>query len=558
MVTLSTSGVVGTDNAVPVYDPTAPWKTWLLPEVYVGREAKGKYVPKINDYVKDPDTNQDYRVIDIDPVTMIPTWIKVKNLNTTETLSDEDILLGVGPGRANETMRAYLDTRRMPHDLAIEQRLKVHGSSAAYARIFRGTELDSSQHVISMFFDASGNFLGQDIPLELAKETGNRTTKSVMPCKTTEAMEDGELVTVVIYNQNNVVLSKNPLLVENTAFISQPNEGTKFIKEFHMESPFMSSSDANLLLYPLNVLQAGLSLMGVVTYTDGSSLKLPVDGTKFELLGFENYATQREGVEIPLVLRYNLGDEEVAYGESVNPDRFVTKKYRARTEAVDGAYSIKLFCYPVWLDAQNGYRLEWFMADLERTMIWNVTAYVRYNENAPTFKPLQYGTTQRLSVGVNLKDVNGAFVNHIHNETMDVALLKPGTDRMTNWTVLFDPGQATPYGVATRAETTLVNANLTRVDLRSGCTTLEQWLERFYYNTMPLKDGTKEQRAPEPNFFAIEIGNNRVELPISAWSTINNVSFSLPNNGTLFLRFFKRTPDNDIQLSVAGVPIYQQ
>jgi hypothetical protein len=320
----------------------------------------------------------------------------------------------------------------------------------------------------------------------------------------------------------------------------------------------MSTADDTLLLYPINVTQDGLSLMGVVKYTDGTELRMPVDGTKFSLMGFENYATQRVGVEIPLVFKYQMSADEVAYGFTVGPDRFLTRNYRARTETVNGAYTVKLYCYPVWIDAANGYRLEWFMADLERTKIWLVTPYVKINQNSASFKPTQYGTTQRLSYSINLQDVNGAFTNHIHNETFDLTLLAPGTDRTQNWAILFDASQTNPYGLGNSAKTTFVNQNLYRLDLKSNCDTQDAWLEKFFYNTMPLHDFTESSRAPAPTHFAVEIGEGSVTFPVSEWNVLHDINFALPNSGTVFLRFFQRTPDNDIQLSVAGVPIYQQ
>jgi hypothetical protein len=203
---MTTINVTGTDNKSPVYDPYGLWKRWSMDEIWRGGNAAGKWIPKINDYILDLETNLDYRVTDIDFTTGFVTWVPVKTVTATDTLTDEDVLLGVGPGRSNETMRCYLDTRVMPHDLSVEGRLKVHGSAAAVARIFRGSVLDSSQHVISMFFDASGNMLGQDIPLELAKDDGNVTTKCVPPCKTAETMQDVEVVTVVIYSSAGAVL----------------------------------------------------------------------------------------------------------------------------------------------------------------------------------------------------------------------------------------------------------------------------------------------------------------------------------------------------------------
>jgi len=558
MSEIALQGVAGSvDNIPPVYDPNRGFRLWALFEIFDGLIGENRFVPNVKDRVLDTDTETMYRVTAINPTTYVPTLVKATATVYDGVLPEEDVLLGVGPGPQNNTYRAYLNTKVMPFHMEVDHRCFVWGSRAKYMRLFRGSVLNSSSKVISAVYDSAGNYLGQDVPLELAQIEGNKTRMNVTSFKCTEKVPDGEVVYAVFYSSGNEVLSKQQLLVENTDVIARPNSGVKYVTDIYLDTPFLSDADSALIQYPINVLMQGLNLMGVVKYSDGETRRLPIDGTKFELFGLEDYLLTVVGEEIPVLLNYNLSPEEIAIGLTVGENRNVPKHYRAQSLTANGSYSVKLFAYPVWLGPQDGYRLEWFLANLERTNIWRATPYVRMNEGGPTFSPRAYGTNQRLVVSVDLQAVNASFNKYKHVETIDVTLLRPGTEHETNWQIGFEPSQNPPYGVQNYASSTFVDTNNWKIKVDMGAATLDDWLARLYFRTIPLYDPQKEAAPPLPTHFAFVFTNRSIEFPIAEWKMQHTISEAVPNGGTLFVRFFKRTPDNDIQLSIAGVPIYQ-
>jgi hypothetical protein len=558
MSEITSNGVAGSlDNIQPVWDPNRGFRVWGLHEIFDGTIGENRFVPNVRDRVIDTDTDDWYRVVDVDIVSMRSTLQTTKAPGANVEFSDEDILLGVGPGPQNSTFLAYLNDKVLPHDMVIEQRCFLWASRAKYARVMRGGFAGAPSKVISAVYDAGGNLVGQDVPLELAEVMGNRTRKTVMPFKCIEKIPDGEPLYVAFYSDDNVFLSKRQVLVENTDFLSAPNTGVRYVKDVYLDTPFLSNSDSRLIQYPINVLMQSLNLLGVVEYSDGTKATYPVDGTKFSLFGMEDYVLTVPGDEIALVMNYNLSADEVAYDLPVGENRNVTKNYRAQTLVANGSYSVKLFAYPVWMGNLDGYRLEWFLANLERTNVWRVTPYVRIDENGRTFVPREYGTTQRLTVSVDLESVNATFNKYKHVQVIDVTLLRPGTDHQTNWQIGFEPTQSPPFGVTNHADTSMTDVNNWQVNVSMGLTVLNDWLDRLYYRTLPLFDPQKESRAPVPTHFALVFTNRSIEFPISEWKTTHTISEAMPNGSTLFVRFFKRTPDNDIQLSIAGLPVYQ-
>ncbi len=551
--------ITATDGGVPIYDPDGRWTTWSLDQIYLGTEGLNKYVPKVDDYVVDPKTDERYRVVELDETTMIPRLVRIVPASV-DAFSDSDLLMGVGPGTQSDTYRVYIDTSVMPHTLAVDARLKVHGSMATTAKIFKGSEVANTAHAVSAFYDQMGNLLGQLIPLELVAmpDGQNYTVKSVPVCYTTEQLADGEVVTVVFYSDAGRVVSKRQLLVENTAFIRSSDAGTKYVSDISLESPFLSSSDPTLIQYPVNVPLNGLNLMGRVHYSDGTSRLMPVDGSKFRIYGLDHYVATIVGQKLPLVLSYALSEGEVAYGATVGAERYFTESYRAQTMQADGSYSVKLFGYPVYIDPINGYRLEWFLLNLDRQAVYRATPYVTINANTRAFDPIAFGVSQKLSVSVDLSKLSPAYNAYIHTQAVEIVLLAPGIEHATNWTIAFSPGQDPVYGKDNFAATTFINQNLTKVNLKMDMLTRESWLDRVFYRAQPLFDDTREIKAPAPNFFKLLIGNNSYEFPIEQWGSDLLVETAVENASTIYVQFFKRTPENDLQLGVSGLPVWQQ
>lgn len=556
------NNVIGTDGKSPIYQPDGRWAIWALSEVYTGQQGAGKYVPKVNDYVINPDTDQRFKVTALDPTTLIATLSEIIPVALGE-LTKNDILLGVGPGTISDTHRVYIDQSVTPHLLCVDARLYFPGTKATKVMIFKGSELTGDQAVVSALYDQNGTLLGQAIPLEtISAPIGNTTAtmKTIPVCHTLADLPDNTLLTVVAYDVNDVVIYKGQLLVENTAFIRGTNAAVKYITGITMESPFITAGDPMTVKYPINVPLEGLSLTGVVHYNDGTTLKLPVDGTKFRLFGFEGFIATEVGQKFPLVLKYTLSPGEVAYGTNSVGGDFITAAYNAVTLAVDGAYSVKLFGYPVWIDAVNGYRMEWFLYTLNRDIVYRVTPYVKIDPASVAYNPTGYGIVQNLLVYINMSDANAAFTPYKHVQHIAVTLKAPPSDRTTPWTVGYVTNQNPLYGDtnahATISANTGVNQTVWNVRLLPDELLFANWINRLYSATMPLTDPLVEAAPPAPTHFALVINNQDVEFPIAAWNSDLAISSNLPDNSTLFVKFLAKTPQNTMQLAVAGLTVW--
>ncbi len=547
------TGVVGTDGKVPSFDANGLWRMWAIGEIFTGQTGENKYVPKKNDYVIDPSTFTTYIVDDLDPITLIPTLREIRPANMSFSFSDTDVLFGVGPGTQSDTYRVYLDTSVTPHVLAVDVRLRVAGSMASYAKIFKGSVLNETEgHVISKTYDSSGNFVSQNVGLELVAVDSheNHSVKIVRVCHCTEQLQDGEIVTVVVYSDNGHVVSKRQLLVENTAFIRGLNTSLKYVTHISLESPFLSQSVDKTIEYPLNVPTNALNLMGNVHYSNGEVLRLPVDGTKFRMFGLQQFVSTIVGQKMDLVLSYALSSNETAYAGVSGDGNFVTEGYELLVVNPNNSYTVKLFGYPYWVDSAVGYQMRWFLMNLDRNLFFDVTDKVAFAQNTGPFDPKGYGYMQRKAVTLNLRDVSGTFKAFVHTQTVEIVLNGEPQSDSTAWLMSHESNSSRPsYGLDIFAKRKSANT----LNLSSDIATFAEWKTRVYEHTFPLINPNTDVVPLTPTHILVTLNNVTNEYPITDWATDLVMSGTVTAKQTVGIRFIKRTASGDLQLAMAAM-----
>lgn len=554
------SGVVGTDNASPIYDPDRRWTTWNKNEIYMGLAAQGKYVPNVGDEVHEITGNKitRYIVTSVNPSTLVPVLTEADETDDYSTFTVNDLLWGVGPGTQSDTYRVFIDKSVIPHRLVVDARLRVAGTMCKTCKLFRGADVSETGVVVSRVYGNDGTLLNENVQLELVATEAltNLSIKVVRPCYTNFDLVDGEMVTAVFYDDEGGVVSKRQLLVENTQYIRSTDASMEHVVAISLESPFLDVT-GRVIQFPVGVTTSSLSLMGVVTYSSGRVRKLPVDGTKFSLFGLDQYAAMTVGQEVPVVLTYHLEPNEINYVSAAGSQTHISESYTALTISAAGTYSLQLYPYPKWKNSVEGYKLSWFLYSLDRNMRYDVTTQVRINTAVSVFDPLAYGQLQRLTATVDLKEVDPIYASFVHVQVVDVVLVGPGTDRQTNWQVGFKPGQNPKYGTGVYAKFRTIGTNQNILKIDSGFTTQAQWLENLYYLTKPQYDINREEGPLVPNYFAVVVGANRYIFSISNWNAELTINAAIANSTTVYVQFIKRSSDTDLHLSVAGLPAYR-
>ena len=545
-----------TTYTVPIYEPERGYRELLLSEVYTGPTGKGRIVPNIDDKIFDWNTGY-YRVTEVDTTTylckMVP-WVAPESSQDVDTV---DILYGVGPWYPFESAMCYIDSSVLPYRLAVDDRLFLKHRSTQYAKIFLGYDTtEATGVVISKVYDSAGNYIGENIPLDLVAMPNleNHSIRTLRPAHTTHKLNDGDLVTVVTYNDAGGALSKTLLRVSNTAFIRSVEANQRYIQSIEILSPFRSKTDPFVIEFPINVTLESVTVMGRVNYSDGYK-DLAIDGTKFALLGLDSYVSTINGQKHPLTLRYEVGDDETAYANTAIGNRSVMAAYKAKTTEADGAYSIKLFAFPCWDTALLQYELHWFLYNLDRSTWYYADDYVELGVNSAPFKPRLYGTQQEMDFVVDLSKVDGRFAKVRIPQHLTLTLLAPPSEAGELWGITYDKTYDHPFGLDVYANLTHISGTNYKCVLNDKHKFQDIWLKRFYYDVYPLTSERLETTPPVPTHFVINSNGIEQEYPLSAWNSELVIPVSIPTGRNIYIHWIRRDGDNDLHLAVSAIPV---
>lgn len=545
-------------GTVPVFSPNQGYRQWLMSEIFTGPNGSGNMVPNVDDTILDY-TRGILRVITSDPTTGLSTWVDWK-VPTSGEFDREDILLGIGPGPDYEMARCYINQSVTPHTLAINTHLHTYGSRTKYCKVFLGTDITSANaRVISAMYNQSGQYVSENIPMVLAEhnEATNYTKQAPAVGYTNDKLKDGEVVTIVFYNDLAGVVGYNKLIVANTQFIRKAEASQLYITDISLESPFLADSEANTIYAPLNLPVEALTLTGRVHYSNGSTIDVPINKGKMQLYGLDNYIATIIGQPAPLSLIYNLDSNEASLNVLGDVTKHIEKKYMIRTTDVVGAYSVKLFVIPKWVNPATGWRLEYILYNLDRGDFYYATPYVEAGINSAVYDPLLYGVSQNLVVAVDLNKVDPRLKPFRHVQSFKIALMNNGIADDTPYLLAYDPGQNPEYGANLSARLKLIAISQWQMDISQGKLSLAEWLSVMYDPIKPLYDPTTESGPLVPTHFVTSINGIRTEYPISDW----NKSLASQTGGVIgapvIIEWVRKTAGATLQLGCSGLKIFQ-
>lgn len=553
---------------VPIVDAGRGWRSWHLSEIYTGPTGTGRYVPNIEDAVWDWNTGI-YRVIMVYP----PGHATLANLSELDRVNianlgggvlSEDVLLGTGPNSVSESYRVYIDTSVTPHTMAFDARLHVYGSAAHHVKLFRGSDISiATGHIISGVFNLSGTLLTEDIPLEPVVHAGTPSIaiKTPVLAGCIETVANGEVVTCVVYSATNEVLSISKMIAVVTNFIHRVDTNKRYVLGIQLLSPYLSSGNAHLLEYPVNMLVQSGSLQGRVTYSDATTADFPIDDIHFSVLGMDNFVATTAGQTVPIVLKYILQPNEYGYDISAPlPDRFITEPYTLTTIESQGSYSVKLFVVPYWAVAVGAtpaqWKLRYYLYTMDRDSVVDVTSHVQASGLTAGFNGQVMNVTQSLTVAVNLHEVDPLYLYYRHVQSFTIKLENGATNALADsyWIIQYQGAAYYGAGNFATAMPDPANPSLMRVNISMGLTNVDDFLNEYYWPTDPLRYAPGEIAAPVPTHVRVRVGDTWVrELELyEALMNIDGVTTPVVQSTLVRLEFYRHTFAGDLELATAS------
>ena len=545
---------------VPVIDSDRRFSVWLDKDIYTDTVGStGRYVPNPGDLVVAYDSGW-LRCTHSDMETGYSTLVPWSFNNISDnTAGVVDTVIG-GSSTTNDSYRIYVNTKKVPYEFSFDTRLKIYGSSASYVKIFKDGQTEGSS--ISAIFNTAGAMVTENIQLENVVIPNTTVVAIKVPKQgnLTDKLENGEVVNVVVYSNSGSVLAIFKTVAVTTNFVRTIDAGKRLITNISLISPYLSAGDDRLIQYPSNMTLDTSSLVGRVTYNDGSTQRYPVDGRKFKMLGLDNYVTTQIGQTVPLVLSYTLASDEYSNTvQEVAGTRFITKSYQLNTVDSDNLYSVKLFVVPYWNGADNTWRLDYYLYSLDRDKIYKVTNYIEYGSNSMAYSgaAAKWGVAQELTVSINLDKLGSSFKYYRHVQDFTITLHQAGSNSTSSgyYTIEYDANSI--FGQITYANVTPAGSGGSGVtiDFSNNRTVTDHWLEAAYRSTEPLYFPFGEASAPTPTHVKILIGTSwSREVPVSDMLLpIKNITTSVPQGTLIRLEFIANYNAKRLQLATVGL-----
>ena len=536
---------------VPIYDPNRGFRLWLLSEIYDNSEAGGQYVPNVNDMVWDWEIGH-LRVTQVDVTTCLSTLVRWQAPSNNANITDEDILTGAVPGRVGENYRIYVNAAYDPVVACIDSRLTIYGTEQSYVRIFQGSDISENGKVVSLYHSVDGRLIDDKWPLETVVISGESKPAIKVPKNghLVKGLDDGELLTCVVYTNAGYVSSINPLLVKNTNYVRAVNAPKKHIVSIALESPFQTPANPKRLEVPLHLPVDSLNLVGKVIYSDGSSRIVPIDGIKMELVGLETFTISQSGQTIPLVLIYHMAPEESSYNVTSDNGGALTERYSLTTIPAMNAYSVKLFVVPTWNYVRSQWKLNYWLCNLERDIMKDVTGLVEVGtDGSLAYDPLLYGTVQRLTVAIDMNTISADYHPFRHVQTFDLSLFSSIGEATPNWTIRYTPGSGEIYG-----EDVIIGGEISptgvSLDLGSNFEWDGDWLQSYYRDLYPLFNPHFENSPLEPTHVQVWHGDVFIELLVAEYLNRPPLACKPMDGDTLILKWLHKTEFTEALLAV--------
>lgn len=545
----------------PIIDKSRRFSVWSIKEIYTGPDGVGRFVPNVDDLVIDWSSGM-YRVINVDhEVTNLSRLVKV-NFNTLGGGADDsDYAVLTGVGANSNSFRVYVDTSTVPHTLAVDSRTLWHGDSS-YIKIFYGTDTSvATGKVISAIVNNTGNIVSENIPLILTIVPNgvniNEKTPATAWCS--ETVMDGDVVTIVAYTPAGQITSVDKFIISTSNLIRSIDQSSRYVTNIELLSPFMSPTDNRLVECPINLLTPALNFQAKVTYSDNSSRVGLIDGLKWDLFGLDSFIGSQLGKTDRLLLTYTLAPEELAMDATAPmTERKVVREYRIRTTAIDTYYAVKLFAVPKWNPTFVRYELSWYLYNLERRDIIDVTNFVEYSTVHPGFDGKRFNSNQTLHVSFNMQRLGAGYSYYVHPQIVNITLLATGTTKAANsyYTISYSNNMVYGDGVKGIYTSDEMNANMMKLDISCGHRESETWIANIYRPLDAINYSESEALAPKPTHAKIIIGEGTWVREVAIediYKPIRNINAGLSQGASIRLELFRREGGIDLQLAVAPI-----
>ena len=518
--------------------------------------GSGGVVPNVNDVVVSfvGTRKTEELVTFVDPITYKST---LEIITYPKGGADAVVGVDIGVGNLANVAILYFNPNDPKLGVVVDHRLPItgiYGSTLSYARIFLGTDVGGTGHVISVRYDALGNIINDRIPVEQVDSEPNVSKRYIVrPGSIDTLVPHDTVVTLCIYNDTNSMVWYQTLVVKYNGLVSNFQDRTLFVSNVVLETPYLNPTNSREILIPKNLLHNSFMPRVFKEFTNGRRQEMFIGTSNVSLYGWGDYINDDVNESFDIMLNYVLDRHERSEDVSQFTGNHISYKYKVRIIDSDTAIDAKLFVLPTYDISTSSYKLEFYLYTGLRTSSINVTKLV----SVEGFDGKQFGAKQRIDFSIDLATVDN-MPKLVFADTIDLMLMNVpmATDTMYRLWYYRDPARW--FGERLRVQ--MKNHFGTRtIDVSNQVTQKSEWLERMYHASCPIYDRTLSDDAPNPTYVDVTIGGVTNTIDIDTfWNgeTPWNKEQVVANGANAILKWYSRNDGGErLELAITNLPV---
>lgn len=423
----------------------------------------------------------------------------------------------------NSRFHVFYDDRVEPTKLNIDSLLTLFGINNTEYVLKRVNPESMEEEIVSVYYNANGEFVGNRIPMALNQET---QTKYCTNCHTLLSLTDNEKIVMEVYDHAGTLSAQVVLWTKRATILNDLAE-PKIITDFQLRS--VQEKDGYIQLFEKQDISA-LMLTPTLKYNNGEEEIVPVDDQVCFLYGVEDLIASYPGLKQTVMCKYFLRPSQQASNAVDHvKGRFVVVEKDIIVKGNEMLFSVKLSIIPIWNFAESKYVLYFYLYSTTRQHAMDVTEHV---EILSVFNGQDFDREQELQYSIKLHEIFDFDGTNTHVQKTWLRL-KPWNLGVERYIIKDTAEDEYAYGV----ESSTYRRPVIHYDETLGqyfiptsiFENVEAFLEVTYIHAHPLFDNNVELNAPEPTHFTVRnpLTQNTVTpapIPINeysqAWSSM--------------------------------------
>lgn len=536
------------------------FRHYSLEELFMG-PGTGATVPNVGDQVTDRKVGIYFvSSIDPDPQNPVPSLELVQRFNNSSSFNadSESLITAFSMYDPSAATVVFVDDTVNPITATIDERWRSF-VGASHGILFLGTDTSADKGVvISARYNDTGNFVSNSIPYETIDERAPNVRRP-KTFNLTRPVTGQTIVTLVDYNAAGDVVGKRPFLVELSSFIRPSNDSDIQLTGFRLNSVLIDPENTQRILNPINTPLDTSTFSVTLDYSDGSTVEnLPIDGSKIIMHGINNFNSSQLGLPVNINVSYYPSEDEPYISPNGGDRAHITNSYSLANVVDNTSFALKLFVIPEFVSTISGYKLRWYLLNLERDIfaeVTDMTTVMLSNFNNSAFNGKRYGEVQTLDASIVMDDIlPGLYPGHIHSQRINLVLEVPGTVTSSPWTI--DYILTGSYILGNGEVASCSNTGNGIVNITNGYTSFNEWLFELYNLSAPLYDSKIEDTEPDPTHFIVSYEGVEKEVAIADWDENIVMPEGTPvmePNKTLHITWLTKTVDGDLYHATTGL-----